>query len=183
LSYPPVIVQALILAVSIPAAVFDIRQRRVPNWITLPAVLIAIALNAFLDVPAFNWRTSLEGLGLALLIYFPLYMLRAMGAGDVKLMAAIGAAVGWQNWLGIFFLTAVFGGLAAVVAVVSRGTVRKTFRNLWFIVLSLLHRQAPYEGNPELDVKNVRAARLPHAVAIACGVVSFLLVVAIWAPR
>jgi prepilin peptidase CpaA len=183
LSFPPIIVQVLVLLIVIPAAMFDLRQRRVPNWITLPAILLGIALNGILDFRDANLRNSLLGLGLAFLIYFPLYLLRAMGAGDVKLMAAVGAIMGWANWLGIFVLTAVIGGLAAIVAVAARGRLRKTFYNIWFILLSLLHRQAPYESNPELDVRNVQSVRLPHAVVIALGAIGFLVVAAIWAPR
>jgi prepilin peptidase CpaA len=182
LSNPPVIIQVLILLTVIPAAIFDLRQRRVPNWITLPAALIGIGLNTFLyEMPGF-W-ISLKGLGLAFLIYFPLYLLRGMGAGDAKLMAAVGAALGPANWLGVLFLTALLGGIAALIAVASRGRLRRTFRNIWFILLSLLHRQAPFETNPELDVKNVQAVRLPHAVAIALGVFGFLAAAAIWAPK
>lgn len=179
---PPVVVQVLVLLAVIPAAFFDLRQRRVPNWITLPAVVVAIALNTFLYETPGLWF-SLKGLGLALLIYFPLYLLRGMGAGDVKLMAAIGAAVGPLDWLGILFLTAILGGLAAMIAIVSRGRVRRTAKNIWFIILSLVHHQAPYEANPALDVKNVAAVRLPHAIAIALGSIGFLAAAAIWAPK
>lgn len=178
----PMIVQVYVLALAIPAAIFDLRQRRVPNWLTLPALLIAIALNVALYKTA-GFTLSLAGLFLALLIYFPLYALRAMGAGDVKLMAAIGAAVGWANCVAIFFITAVTGGIAGLIAVVSRGRIRKTLYNLWFIVLSLAHRQLPHESNPELDVTSETGLRLPHAVAIACGVAGFLLATAIWSPK
>ncbi|HWZ31317.1 MAG TPA: A24 family peptidase [Bryobacteraceae bacterium] len=182
MSYPPVIVQVLLLLVVIPAALFDYRQRRVPNWITFSGVAIAIGLNFFLyETPGLFM--SLKGLGLALLIYFPLFAIRGMGAGDVKLMGAIGAAVGWQNWLGVLVLTSAFGGVAAIIIVASRGRLRRTFQNIWLIVLSLLHRQAPYELNPQLDVKSTEGVRLPHAVAIAFGTIGFLIAATIWAPR
>ena len=70
------------------AAVYDIRFRRIPNWLVLTGLVLGLGLNTFL----FRWpgaRASLLGIGLAFLIYFPLYLLRGMGAGDVKLMAAI----------------------------------------------------------------------------------------------
>ena len=179
---PVPVVQLLILLIVIPAAIFDLRQRRVPNWITLPGVVIGVALNTFLYEMPGLW-TSLKGLGLAFAIYFTLYLLRGMGAGDVKLMAAIGAAVGPVNWLIVLFLTAIFGGLAAIAVVAVRGRFRRTVWNVWFIILSLLHRQAPYESNPDLDVKSAQAVRLPHALAIAAGCIGFLVAAAIWAPK
>lgn len=173
--------QALLFLMVVPAALFDLRDRRIPNWITLSGVLLSLALNCVLHQTAGLWF-SLKGLGIALLIYLPLYLLRGMGAGDVKLMAAVGAAAGWANWLGILFLTAMFGGIAALVLVIWRGRVKKTFQNVQFIVLSLMHRQAPHAGNPELDVKSGRALRLPHGVAIGFGTLGYLIAAAIWAP-
>ena len=182
MSYLPPVVQALLFLIVVPAGLFDLKERRVPNWITFSGALAAIGLNTFLYETAGLWM-SLKGLGIALLVYFPLYMLRGMGAGDVKLMAAVGAAVGWANWLGILFLTAMIGGISAIVLVLWRGRLRKTMHNLWFVVLSLWHRQAPHQANPDLDVKNPQALRLPHAVMIAFGTLAYLLAAAIWAPK
>lgn len=183
MTFPRPIIQVLLLFVVIPAALFDYRQRRVPNWLALSGLLLGIGLNSFLDVETANLGTSLKGLGLAFLIYFPLYLLRAMGAGDVKLMAAIGAIAGWANWLGILVLTSLFGGVAAIILVTSKGRLRKTFLNIWTIFLSALHGRAPHEGNPQLDVRSSQGLRLPHAVVIAFGTLGFLLAATIWAPR
>jgi prepilin peptidase CpaA len=122
-------------------------------------------------------------MGLAFLIYFPLYLLRGMGAGDVKLMAAVGAIAGPLNWLGIMVLTALFGGVAAIVLVTAKGRVHKTFENIRMILLSARHLQAPYDANPDLDVHSSQGLRLPHAVVIAFGTFGFLLAAGIWAPR
>jgi prepilin peptidase CpaA len=181
-SYPPVIVQVLLVLIVIPAAFFDYRSRRVPNWLSLAGVLLGIGLNFFLYETPGLW-TSLKGMGVAFGIYFVLYLLRAMGAGDVKLMAAVGAIVGLWNWVGILVITSVFGGLAALVLVSKKGRLRTTFRNIWLILTSLGHRQAPYETNPELDVRNEQAVRLPHAVSICFGAMAFLIAAYIWAPR
>lgn len=182
MSYLPPGVQIFLLLIVIPAALFDLKQRRVPNWITLPGLALAIALNSFLFGTEGLWL-SLKGLGFAFLIYFPLYLLRGMGAGDVKLMGAVGAASGPANWLGIFFLTAIFGGISALIVVASKGRLRRTFQNIWFIILSLMHRQSPAEANPQLDVKSGEGLRLPHAVAIAFGTIVFLIAASIWAPK
>jgi prepilin peptidase CpaA len=182
LSYPPIIVQVFLVLLVVPAAIFDFRQRRVPNWLALAGLLLGIALNTFLYETTGLWM-SLKGLGLAFLIYFPLYLLRGMGAGDVKLMAAVGAIAGWGNWLGIMFLTALFGGVAAIVMVVAKKRFRNTFENIGLILLSVRHGHAPFESNPQLDVGSSQSVRLPHAVVIAFGTLGFLLGAAIWAPR
>lgn len=182
MSYLPPVLQALLALVVIVAAVSDYRTRRVPNWLTLSGVVLGIGLNSFLYETQGLWL-SLKGLGLALLIYLPLYFLRGMGAGDVKLMAAVGAIVGPADWIGILLLTAVFGGLAAIVLVTFKHRLRETLQNVGFILVSLRHRQAPFDANPQLDVRSDQAVRLPHAVVIACGTLAFLAAAAIWAPK
>lgn len=156
------------------AAVFDFRTRRVPNWLTLAGLFTGIGINSVLfKVPGL--LTSIEGLGVACLIYFPLYMLRGIGAGDVKLMAAIGAVVGPANWLAIFVLTALLGGVAAILLMASKKRLGRTFDNIGLILVRLSHGQAPYASAPELDVRTGQGMRLPHAATIACGALMFLL--------
>jgi len=180
----PPVTQVLLILLVLPAAVFDYRQRRIPNWLVLAGLLCGMALNTFLlyDNPsaATGLVYALEGLGLAFAIYFPLYLLRGMGAGDVKLMAAVGAIVGPVLWLWVLFFTAVLGGITAVIVVLSKGRVHHTLQNLWMILVSIRYRQAPYATNPELDVGTDQGVRLPHGVIIAVGAVGFLAAKAIW---
>jgi len=111
-SLPPPGVEAVLLALVLAAAVYDVRYRRIPNWLSLAGVLIGVALNAFLDQGRRGmFVASMLGLAIAFIVYFGLYALHAMGAGDVKLMAAVGAIVGWPNWFGIFIVTAIIGGI------------------------------------------------------------------------
>jgi prepilin peptidase CpaA len=182
MSLPPLAIRILLLLLVVVASFFDIRKHRIPNWLSLAGVILAVALNTFLFETVGLWY-SLKGLGLAFAIYFVLYLLRGMGAGDVKLMAAVGAAVGPFNWLGILFLTAVIGGVAALVLAASKGRMRRTFVNMWLLLLSLRHGRAPYRDNPALDVGSEMALRLPHVVVIAGGTLAFLAAALIWAPR
>ena len=182
MSLPPLAIRILLLLLVLVASFFDIRKHRIPNWLSLAGVVFAVALNTFLFEVVGLWY-SLKGLGLAFAIYFVLYLLRGMGAGDVKLMAAVGAAVGPYNWLGILFLTAVIGGVAALVLAASKGRMRRTFVNMWLLLLSLRHGRAPYKDNPALDVGSEMALRLPHGVVIAGGTLAFLAAALIWAPR
>lgn len=182
MSLPPLAIRVLLLLLVLLASLFDIRKHRIPNWLSLTGAVLAIALNTFLFEMAGLWY-SLKGLGLAFAIYFVLYLLRGMGAGDVKLMAAVGAAVGPFNWLGILFLTAVIGGVAALGLAGSKGRLHRTFVNMWLLLLSLRHGRAPYRDNPALDVGSEMALRLPHGVVIAGGTLAFLAAALIWAPR
>ena len=181
----PPVTKVLLLLLVLPAAFFDYRERRIPNWLVLAGLLLGTAMNGFLtyDTPSVTTGLlfSLRGLGLAFVIYFPLYLLRAMGAGDVKLMAAVGAVVGGYGPLfGVFFFTAVLGGITAAIVVLSKGRVHRTMQNLWMILISIRYRQAPYAANPELDVSTDQGLRLPHGVIIALGAISFMIARTIW---
>src|SRR6202043_2762082 len=114
-----------LLALVLGAAVYDVRYRRIPNWLTVLGVLGGLAINMFIYPVWPGLRFSLAGLGLAFGIYLVLYALRAMGAGDVKLMAAIGAIVGWQNWFGIFVITALVGGVISLILITLSGRGKK----------------------------------------------------------
>ena len=65
-----------------------------------------------------------------------------MGAGDVKLMAAVGAMVGWEDWFGIFIVTAIIGGLMALILVVAKKRAMRTFWNVGFILNEMKSGQA-----------------------------------------
>lgn len=182
MSFPPVALQVVLLLLVGVTAIYDLRFRRIPNWTVLAGLVLGIGLNAFL----FEWagvRTSLLGLGLAFAIYFPLYLLRGMGAGDVKLMAAVGSIVGWANWLGIFFLTAIVGGIAAIALLASRRQLGRGLSNAGYLIVQLLSFRAPYARREELDITSAKAVTLPHGVTIAWGCILFLCAAWIWAPR
>jgi prepilin peptidase CpaA len=175
---PPVpAIRILLSLIVIPAAALDIKTRRIPNWLSLSGVVLGIALNVFLFETSGLWF-SLEGLGLAFAIYFVLYLLHGMGAGDVKLMAAVGAVAGPPYWLLILVLTSLAGAVAGLLLIAAKGRFRKTLDNILLILVSFRHGHLPYTANPQLDVRSPQALRLPHAVMIAVGTL-----VAIWAPR
>jgi prepilin peptidase CpaA len=158
------------------AAVYDIRFRRIPNWLVLAGLVAGFAWNVY----SAGWSglsTAVEGLGTGFILYFPLYLLRARGAGDVKLLAAVGAITGPGNCLWIFLLTAVLGGVIALVLVLFHGRARRTFFNVGWIVQDLLHFRAPYRSSDELDVTTTKGMRLPHGLMIAVGASAFLVMV------
>lgn len=175
-SAPPEKVLIVLLALLIGASIYDIRYRRIPNWLTLAGVLLGFAMNFAIGPPEGGVLFALEGFGLAFGIYMVLYVLRAMGAGDVKLMAAIGALVGWERWFGIFLVTAIVGGVMALVLVAARGRLKRTVFNVGFILSEIKHGRPAYVGKEELDVRSGKALGLPHGAVIAIGTIFFLAV-------
>ncbi len=170
----PLLLRAVLAALVITAAVYDIRFRRIPNWLNLSGMILGFGLNAFF----FQMHgTVTAGLGLlcAVGIYMPLYLLRGMGAGDVKLMAALGSLVGPANWLLIFVATALVGGAAAAVYAILKGRFTSVCLNLWFLLREFAQFRLPHRGNSELDVRSSDSLRMPHGVLIALGSLLYLL--------
>lgn len=171
-------IQMVVAVLVLAAALTDLRSRKIPNWLTLSGICAGLAVNwAVSGLPGI--RTSLSGMALGFGAYFVLYCLRAMGAGDVKLMAAVGAIVGPGNWIAVFVASAVAGGVLAVVLMIWKGRIRETLRNTFFIVEELIHFRAPYQRRKHLDVKDPRALNMPHGVAIAAGTMACLLLAVI----
>lgn len=164
------------------AAVFDIRFRRIPNWLVLAGIVAGFTWNVYSPGvsgglsggwPGFGRAAA--GFGLGFILYFPLYLLRARGAGDVKLLAAAGAITGASNVVWIFLLTAILGGIIALVMLVFAGRMRKTLFNVAWIMRDLIQLRAPYKSSEELDVNSTKGMRLPHGAMIAVGAAAFVI--------
>ena len=151
----------------------DWRTRRIPNWITVSGFLFGIAANSLLA----GWqgaKSSAEGAGLALLLLLPLVLLRAFGAGDWKLMAAVGAFLGPFLCLFILFGSILVSGLMAIVEVMRRGRALTTFRNMVVLVRGFF--SFGLRAHPEISLDNANLMRLPFGVAVAVATVGCFLV-------
>jgi prepilin peptidase CpaA len=168
--------EVMLLTLVLGAAVYDVRYRRIPNWLTAGGVLVGLAMNCFLYEGWPGLRFSLLGLALGFGVYIALYILHAMGAGDVKLMAAVGAMVGWQDWFGIFVITAAVGGIMALILVIAKKRFAKTIWNVSYILSEMKSGRPAYLGKEELDVRSQKAFGLPHGAVIAVGTLFFLAV-------
>jgi prepilin peptidase CpaA len=170
----PWITQILLAVIAVVATYYDIRFRRIPNWLTLPSVLVGFVASGLWPVGEHSaWGglgNAALGFALAMLINFPLYLLHARGAGDVKLMAAVGALIGWRDWLAIFFISSLLGGVLAFIMMFWLGRVRQTLFNTAYIIVELVHFRAPHQLTNELDVNSPAAARLPQGavIGLAC---------------
>jgi prepilin peptidase CpaA len=173
-SYTRILLAVIVLI----AATTDLRSRRIPNWLTLSGAGAGLLLNWKLSGLS-GLANSSGGLLLGFAAYFVLYWLHAMGAGDVKLMAAVGAIVGPRNWIAVFIATAVAGGVLALALMIWKGRVRETLWNTFFIAQELASFRPPHERRQNLDVNDPRALNMPHGVAIAAGTVACLLLAVI----
>ena len=171
----PIAIEIAVAALVIIAAVYDLRFRRIPNWLALTGICAGFALNGFLfGLPGLA-RAGL-GFAVAAAIYVTLFALRAMGGGDVKLMAAAGSMTGASNWFAIFLITAISGGIIALGVLLFRGGLRRAVLNVLSILGALIRLRAPFRERPELDVADSRAVTLPHGFAIAIGSLLFIAV-------
>lgn len=167
ISFDPITNGTLLTLVAIAAAT-DLHNHRIPNWLVATALLLALPLQTYLH--GLGVGTSAWALG-ALTGLAPLlvaYLLRAVGAGDAKLMAAIGAFVGPHAVLQIVLATFLVGGLMALAVMLSRKQTRQALANLTAQFLWLpMAWHGPASGS---DIKIEKTYRLPYAVAIAGGV-------------
>jgi len=157
---------AFALAFTLYAGWLDSRTRRIPNWLTVPGLLLGVATHAITA----GWHgavMALEGAGLGLLILFPLVLLRALGAGDWKLMGALGAFVGPVMLWFVLLASVLVAGLMAVTMMIRAGRVRETLRNVWLLILSFL--TFGFRAHPEVSLDNPGALKLPFGVAAAVG--------------
>jgi prepilin peptidase CpaA len=111
---------AVVLFVAIVATVCDLRTRRIPNLLTLPTAVGGIAVAA-LGASTVSRDGALVGLMVGLVLMLPGYLLGSTGAGDVKLMAALGAWLGPSLAVVAFLLTAIAGGVLALATAAARG--------------------------------------------------------------
>jgi len=142
---------ALVLAIT--AAVWDIKQRRIPNWLTYPGIGMGVVLRGLL----FGWSglgSAVTGFLLAGGVMFLFFLVRAMGAGDVKLMAAIGSLVGPRHGVVVLLATAICGGVMAIVYALYRGRMWATIKNVGSVLR--FHAWAGLQAHPDLNLDNPR---------------------------
>lgn len=166
---------AMLVVLLVTAAIIDYRTHRIPNSLVLVGMVFGVIYNMLVPpFPHASYWWPVEGLGLGLLAFLPLYALGVTGAGDVKLMAMVGAIVGPVNVVWALLYTMIAGGLLSIALVVSRGTVRRLLAN--FTALFQLTYLDAVEGvRPNLQIgADASAGKLPYAVAIAIGTVGYL---------
>lgn len=149
------------------AAVIDMRTRRIPNELTALMIGLGLALAAT-GISGISLGAAGVGLVLGLLLMMPGYMLGATGAGDVKLMAAVGAIVGPGLVITAFLFTAVAGGVLAIIVAARRGRVSAALANTGRLIAS--------PTGAKKEIRSAGAAhRFAYGPAIAAGSVIAVL--------
>ncbi len=154
----------LLVPLAIIIGYYDVRYRRIPNAFVLAALAAGLAMNAIFGGLA-GLAASLGGCALAFILMFLLHIFGAMGAGDVKLFAAIGAVTGAQLVVPTFLVVALTGGLLAVVSIIRAGTVMTTLHRVLQIFVGML----PGWQMPKFAVPADRSHTIPYGVAITLG--------------
>jgi prepilin peptidase CpaA len=149
----------------------DVRYRRIPNKLVLAILIGGLVLNSVFD----GWSgflASLSGCGMAFGVMFLLHLFGTMGAGDVKLCAAIGSVVGVTHVLPTLMIIALIGGVLAILKMIQARRVGATM----FGVLQFFYGLLPGHTVPRLAVPADHNYTLPYAVPICFGsIVSFFL--------
>jgi prepilin peptidase CpaA len=154
------------IAVAIGAAVCDLSTRRIPNVLTLGAALAALSVRSYAD----GWsgaESSLAGWLVGVACFFPFFALGGMGAGDVKLLGALGAWLGPQPAVWVALYGSIAGGVIAIVVAMWSGYLRRALSNVWSLLM--FWRVAGVKPVPDLMLSSQNGPRLAYAVPVLAG--------------
>lgn len=161
----------------------DVRSHRIPNKLVLVGVVLGLGLNGLLpgglgfnsEVPGgIGWLSALKGLALGIAVLFPIYLLRAMGAGDVKLMGMVGAFLGAGDLIGAVIATFIAGGVMALVVALWSRQLMNMLQNIKLMLFGGLLKMNAGQL-PTMNDLPVSVAKLPYAVAITVGTLGYLM--------
>jgi prepilin peptidase CpaA len=159
----------LLLLVSI-AAVNDVATRRIPNWLLLAGLACAFTLRLLSPHPGTTLLAALGGMALGLALFLPFYLLRGMAAGDVKMVAVVGAFTGPGDVFQIAVLSWCAGGVMALLLLLLGGRLRLALGNLGAMLRGATAPGADATGT----FRQTSAGSMPYGVAIAAGTILVL---------
>jgi prepilin peptidase CpaA len=164
----------LVSFVLIEAAIIDGRSLRVPNWLTYHFLLGGLAF-AFLRGGSPFFLSSLAGAGMGLLLLLPLYSIGGMGAGDVKLLAGLGAWVGPWLTAGAFICSALAGALIAVGMIIYSGQLWRHLAMMQTIASEVIAVRNPVALSERAAQRKPAMLLLPYAIPIAAGSIAYFV--------
>lgn len=163
----------VLIALLVAAAWIDWRTMRIPNWLTVAGMVWGLGWNAATGTTVLDGLLfALGGLSLGLALFLPLWLLRVMGAGDVKLMAMVGAFLGAFATFKAVLLVGIVGGVAVVLFAVSQRATRRLASNMKDIAASMVIPGMPL-WRPDLSGSSI--GKLPYGVSIGVGSLAYLV--------
>jgi len=160
---------SVIAAFVVTAAVADVRWRKIPRWLTVAALVTGLAVHWFRGDFWSAAGTALLGFAISL----SLFSLGAIGGGDLKLVTALGAMLGFGPWALAMQIAIVAAVAMALVQIIRRGVMVQTFRNVLTILRAWL--TSGFRAHPVINVHNAALVRSPFAVAAAVGTLCALV--------
>jgi len=164
----------LVTVVMILAAVIDGFELKGPNWVTFPFIISGWIYS----VAAFGWEGlywSLAGTAIGLLLLLPAYAIGGMGAGDVKLLAGLGAWVYGTHTLYAFVFTAVIGALLAIGMVLIRKGWKKHSDQFWLILNEITVLRNPEQLAEIAAKRKPSMLLLPYGIPLAIGTIVYFI--------
>ena len=166
----------LLMALLLVAAISDARTGRIPNWLVFGGALYALTYNAFFPVYPrdIGILFALGGLSVGLVAFLPAYLFRVLGAGDVKLMAMVGAFIGTWATVEAVLATLIAGGVLAIALALFSGRLVPMLRNVSMVFRGTLLTFGTGVGGLTIQGGS-SAGRMPYGVAIAAGTIGYLI--------
>lgn len=180
------VLPALVLGLALFSAIWhDVRSRKIPNRLIVCGALAGVLLHTLLPAGSGLFNTPPGGLGIlyslagfivGLLFLLPFYALRALGAGDVKLMAMVGAYIGAAGVIGATLLAMLAGGVLALAVALWSGQLSQVVGNVQHMLRHGLSRTAGADSGAGGEAAPPPlTGKLAYAIAIACGTAGQLM--------
>ena len=154
------------VAIAVAACATDIRRRRIPNILTFGGAAAGLVCH--------RWNHGFSGLPVGIggwiagvAVFLPLFLLRGLGAGDLKLLGALGTWVGARDVLWVALYTTISGGILALLVAARHRRLRESVRNMGFLLW--YWRNVGVKPVPDLTLEQSKGPRLPYAVPILAG--------------
>ena len=162
----------LVSVVLVVAAVIDGWKLKVPNWLTFPFIIAGwVYSTALFGLEGLAWSMVGTGVGLGLLL--PAYAIGGMGAGDVKLLAGVGAWVWGTVTFYAFCASAVIGGLIAIAMVLTRRNWRHHVGQFQTICSEIMIIRDPNQLSTIAADRKSSMLLLPYGIPIALGTIAY----------
>lgn len=158
------------------AAVSDYRTYKIPNLLSGGGILFALVYNASVPpYPHADWTWAAGGMLLGFAVMIPMYAVRIMGAGDVKLMAMVGAFVGPSGIMYALMFTVITAGIAALLMAARNRVTLRMLVNVRELLRGMVW-SAVSAGRPSIQsVAIASVGKLAYGVSIAVGTTSYLV--------